>query len=296
MFTVREMVGKDQWPEDAHLKIVSDNNFPTAAGLASSASGYAALLFGLCQLFHIDDSAKISALARLGSGSACRSLYGGFVQWIAGNSHETSIATQVADELSWPQMRVLILVASADKKDTPSTSGMQCTATTSTLIAHRVKTVLPERVPQMIAAIRERNFEVFARLTMQDSNQFHAICQDSYPPIRYMSDVSWSIVKFVHFFNQSLGRTVVAYTFDAGPNACLYCLEEAVPDILAAVELLYPPKNTSTLEIKGIVPASRGNVNSELSQFIEQNCTPGGLQYVISTRIGTGPQIVHRTD
>lgn len=84
----------------------------------------------------------------------------------------------------------------------------------------------------MQKAILERNFETFARLTMIDSNQLHSVCQDTFPPIRYMNDISWEIVSFVHHFNAAVGAVKLAYTFDAGPNAFLFCLDADVPEIL----------------------------------------------------------------
>lgn len=103
------------------VHIVSKNNFPTAAGLASSAAGYACLAYVLGHAYGITDPTYLSTLARRGSGSACRSLFGGFVQWIKGFDHESSHARQIVDHNHWPQMRVLICVVSDHKKDTSST-------------------------------------------------------------------------------------------------------------------------------------------------------------------------------
>ncbi|KAG8232934.1 hypothetical protein J437_LFUL011043, partial [Ladona fulva] len=93
------------------IHICSENNFPTAAGLASSAAGYACLVYALSQLYGLEGD--ISALARQGSGSACRSIFGGFVQWNRGQDEEEgkgSIAEQIADVSHWPEMRIVILV------------------------------------------------------------------------------------------------------------------------------------------------------------------------------------------
>ena len=222
------------------MHICSENNFPTAAGLASSAAGYACLVFALGQLLQVTDPKVLSILARQGSGSACRSVYGGFVQWLAGPTSDTSYAAPVVDELHWPQMRVVILVVNDAQKDTSSTSGMQQSVETSELLKHRVKSVLPGRVNAISAAIKQHDFETFARITMQDSNQFHAVCQDTWPPIRYMNDISWSIVHLVHRFNGLHGRNRLAYTYDAGPNACIYLLEDALDEFLSIVHQIFP--------------------------------------------------------
>src|SRR3954465_10724067 len=93
---------------------------------------------------------------------------------------------------------------------------------------YRADVVVPERMRQRGKAIKERDFETFGRITMQDSNQFHAVCLDTYPPIFYMNDVSRSIVHLVHLYNEWCGKICVAYTFDAGPNAVIFGLKDAI--------------------------------------------------------------------
>jgi diphosphomevalonate decarboxylase len=104
------------------VHIESENNFPTAAGLASSASGYACLVFAFAQLYGLKKQ-EISDIARLGSGSACRSIYGGFVHWQKGVNLDgrDSIAVQVAPASHWPDLHVLILVVNDGKKKVAST-------------------------------------------------------------------------------------------------------------------------------------------------------------------------------
>jgi diphosphomevalonate decarboxylase len=169
-----------------HILVNSKNNFPTAAGLASSASGFACLTFALAKLFQLNiEMEPLSGLARLGSGSACRSMFGGFVEWVMGSNEHDSLARQVAPESHWPDMEAIVLVVSNVKKHTSSTSGMQQTVDTSPLFKQRLE-VVPERMAQMKRAIIDKDFDSFAELTMRDSNQFHAVCLDTYPPIFYM--------------------------------------------------------------------------------------------------------------
>lgn len=157
---------------DCKIHIVSENNFPTAAGLASSASGYACLVYSLAQLYGLKKQ-EISDIARLGSGSACRSIYGGFVQWQKGVSLDgrDSIAVQVAPASHWPDLHVLILVVNDSKKKVGSTSGMARSVVTSELIKYRVEKCVPQRIYSMTQAIKDRNFSKFAEVTMKDSNQ-----------------------------------------------------------------------------------------------------------------------------
>lgn len=223
------------------LRIVSENNFPTAAGLASSAAGFAALVRAIADLYELPQSpTEISRIARQGSGSACRSVMGGYVAWRAGSLADgsDSLAEEVAPASHWPEMRALILVVSAEKKDVPSTEGMQTTVATSQFFATRAEFIVPGRMTSMENAIRDRDFPAFAEITMRDSNNFHAACLDSWPPIFYMNDVSRAAVRIVHDINRLAGRTVCAYTFDAGPNAVIYYLEnesEAVVGTFKAI-------------------------------------------------------------
>ncbi|XP_026677157.1 diphosphomevalonate decarboxylase [Diaphorina citri] len=288
---------------DWKMHICSENNFPTAAGLASSAAGYSCLVFTLAYALGLNTS-EVSHIARQGSGSACRSMFGGFVRWktlpegqqsdgngdIGRKQCELSNAEQIISESYWGSMRVIILVVNDQAKSTSSTDGMQRTTLTSTLYEHRVNTIVPSRCSGMEEALRARDFPRFAELTMKDSNQFHACCLDTYPPIVYMNDTSHSIVRFVHEFNTVVGETKVAYTFDAGPNACLYVLENTVPLLLSTLVQYFPPSSGISapyirgLEYLNILPPV------QLPSFTPQ---PAGLlQYLISTKIGSGPKIL----
>ncbi|MGH0127574.1 UNVERIFIED_CONTAM: hypothetical protein FKN15_043716 [Acipenser sinensis] len=150
------------------VHICSINNFPTAAGLASSAAGYACLVYTLARLYGVEG--ELSEVAHQGSGCACRSMYGGFVQWIMGDKPDgkDSIAEQIQPETHWPELRVLILVVSAERKPVGSTAGMQTSVQTSPLLKYRAESVVPEWMKEMIAAIRRQNFETLGELTMND--------------------------------------------------------------------------------------------------------------------------------
>jgi diphosphomevalonate decarboxylase len=95
----------------------------------------------------------------------------------------------------------LFVEVSDTPKETSSTSGMASTVKTSELFQHRVNHVVTKRLGLIEEAITQQNFPVFAQITMQESNQFHAVCLDTYPPIFYMNDVSKSIVDLVTQYN-----------------------------------------------------------------------------------------------
>ncbi|MCD7447222.1 Diphosphomevalonate decarboxylase mvd2, peroxisomal [Datura stramonium] len=240
-------IAKNDW-EKLHVHISSNNNFPTAAGLASSASGFACLVFALAKLMNVqEDNGKLSAIARQGSGSACRSLHGGFVKWVMGKEEDgsDSIAVQLVDEKYWDDLVIIIAVVSSQQKETSSSSGMLQTVETSTLMEYRAKEVVPKRVIEMEEAIKNRDFSTFARLTCAENNQFHAICLDTSPPIFYMNDTSHRIISCVEKWNRSVGTPQAAYTCDAGPNVVLMARDrEAATLLLRRLLFHFPPNST----------------------------------------------------
>jgi diphosphomevalonate decarboxylase len=271
------------------LRIVSVNNFPTAAGLASSAAGFAALVRAIANLYELPTSpSDLSIIARQGSGSACRSLFGGYVAWNAGTQADglDSKAELVADASHWPNMRAVILVASAAKKSVPSTEGMQATVRTSSLFTTRAQTVVPARMEEMRKAIAERDFESFARVTMRDSNSFHATCLDTDPPIFYMNDVSRAAVRAVEMINAKVGKAVAAYTFDAGPNAVVYYLQENEGLVAGAFKsILRSVDGWEGSRGKGIQATSSDFIDEAVASILKD-----GVSKVILTGVGEGPQ------
>ncbi|XP_017792223.1 PREDICTED: diphosphomevalonate decarboxylase [Habropoda laboriosa] len=275
------------------VHICSENNFPTAAGLASSAAGYACLIASLANLYEI--KGDISSIARVGSGSACRSVLGGFVKWSMGSLSDgtDSIAKQIAPPTHWPEMRVLILVVNDAKKKFPSSVGMKRTMETSDLLKHRIKHVVPERVNKMERAIMEKDFKTFAEHTMKDSNQMHAVCLDSYPPFTYMNEISHVLVDLVHLYNEAVNDTKVAYTFDAGPNATLYLLEENTPEFMGVLDYFFPPLEDTLVEYKKGLPIEAAKPSKSLLNKINaKQQSPGRFKYIIYTQIGDGPKVL----
>uniref|UniRef100_A0A8C4U588 Diphosphomevalonate decarboxylase n=1 Tax=Falco tinnunculus TaxID=100819 RepID=A0A8C4U588_FALTI len=273
------------------IHIATENNFPTAAGLASSAAGYACLVSALARLYGVEG--ELSEVARRGSGSACRSMMGGFVQWQRGERLDgrDSLAHQVAPEMHWPELRVLILVVSGEKKQVGSTAGMQTSVDTSPLLKHRAEVVVPERLALMMRHIRERDFEGFGQLTMQDSNQFHATCLDTFPPIFYLNDLSRHIIALAHRFNTHHGHTKVAYTFDAGPNAVIFTLADTVAEFVEVVRHSFPPATNGDQFVRGL-PVGVASLPEELLTAVVTEPVPGAVRYILHTKPGPGPQLV----
>lgn len=122
---------------------------------------------------------------------------------------DDSIAKQIEPASHWPEMRVLILIINDSTKKYSSTSGMRKSVETSELLKYRVKEIVPKRIDAIIQAIKEKDFDTFARITIQDSNMFHAICLDTFPPCAYMNDTSHLIANVVHVYNNFKGSNKV---------------------------------------------------------------------------------------
>eukprot|EP01095_Lingulamoeba_sp_RSL-Kostka_P010678 TRINITY_DN388_c0_g1_i1.p1 TRINITY_DN388_c0_g1~~TRINITY_DN388_c0_g1_i1.p1 ORF type:complete len:424 (-),score=136.36 TRINITY_DN388_c0_g1_i1:220-1470(-) len=306
-----------------NIRIETSNNFPTAAGLASSASGYACLVYTLGMLFNIlpqgeinDDNreeynevlTRLSEIARRGSGSSSRSLFGGFVRWDVGIKEDgsDSIAYPIVDETFWDDIEILVLVVSKEKKKIGSTVGMQTSVATSPLMEDRLNNIVQQRMIEMENAIKEKDFENFANITMVDSDDFHEICHTTDPPIYYLNDISKFIIQLVNSFNEKFGINV-AYTFDAGPNAVLY-LKRSHLDLLLKAIYHYIPftsndddnnnnnnnNNDSSILTKDDELLSRvNNINQQEITFDNLQPLPSdSVQYIIHTNVGPGPQII----
>ena len=208
-----------------------------------------------------------------------------------------SLAVEVASREHWPEMHALICVVSDDKKGTSSTSGMQRTVETSALLQHRIKHVVPERMELISQAIKTRDFNTFAKITMQDSNQFHAVALDTEPPIFYMNDVSRAIISLVVEYNRvsidAGGSLQAAYTYDAGPNAVIYTLKENVKEIVELIVKYFPQagqfKDPFGLFGEGGV---QGKVVDGFNTAVAKPFGVGAVKNLIHTRVGDGPRVL----
>lgn len=184
-------------------------------------------------------------------------------------------------------MRACILVASAEKKDISSTTGMQATVATSALFQERATNIVPKRQKAMEKAIQNRDFEAFATLSMKDSNNFHATCLDTDPPIFYMNDTSRAAVRMCEAINDAAGKVVCGYTFDAGPNAVVYYLaedEERVAGTFKAIlgdKIGWDSKKGQAVKADAQVPEG----NEVIVEMLKR-----GVSRVIVTAVGDGPR------
>ncbi|MEM3939842.1 MAG: diphosphomevalonate decarboxylase [Saccharolobus sp.] len=214
--------------KDFHVRIESYAKFPVNAGLASSAAGIAALTFGLNELLGLDLSLKeLSKIARIGSGSACRSMFGGFVMWERGvrDDGEDSYCYQLFPSDHWRELVDIIVIVSEEEKKISSRKGMIRTTQTSELVECRLK-FIEKTMKELIDAIKNKDEKKFYYYVMRHSNNMHAVILDSWPSFFYLNDTSLKIMEWIQDFGKA------AYTFDAGPNPHILTTENNVPEIL----------------------------------------------------------------
>ena len=180
-------------------------------------------------------------------------------------------------------MRVFVVVACGDRKSVGSTEGMRRSVETSELLGHRAEVVVPRRIERLEAAVEAKNFPEFARVCMAESNQLHAICADSYPTIRYLNETSERLKRMVLRINRD--GEVCAYSFDAGPNCFLFCLEENASKLSATVKKYFP----------SCEPYFRGIPQDETTGCFDLGgdfpVSENAVEYVICSDVGGGPEV-----
>jgi diphosphomevalonate decarboxylase len=208
-------------------EVMSENNFPSGAGIASSASAFAALAMAGSKAAGLNLSEpELSRLARRGSGSASRSIPGGFVEWQAGISDEDSFAFSIAEPSHWDLVDCIAIVSASHKK-TGSTEGHSI-APTSPLQVARVADA-PRRLEICRKAILERDFNTFASIVELDSDMMHAVMMTSTPALHYWKPASLEVMQCVR--QRRMEGIPACYTVDAGPNVHVICPETEATNI-----------------------------------------------------------------
>lgn len=217
-----------------YTEIKSKNTMPTAAGFASSASGFAALAGAATKALNLDiDKTELSRLTRQGSGSACRSIFGGFVEWEKGEAEDgsDSQAVQIAPSNYW-DVRVAAVVVDAKMKKVSSREGMKRTVDTSVFYSGWLDS-LPQDLADIKAAIRGQDFEKLGSISEANCLKMHATTLGATPPFTYWQDSTMAVMQAVQTMRDS---GIPAYfTIDAGPNVKVLYLpedEEAVMNTL----------------------------------------------------------------
>ena len=221
-FTLDFPICKELSSSMLNIKIESINTFPTASGCASSASSMAALVLAITSALKLENilsKTELTKIARLGSGSGCRSIFGGICEWIKGNKDD-SFAIQLYDNKYW-DLNVKLIIVNQKEKDVSSSIGMKITKETSELFKYRIKYIVNKNIELLKKSLAEKDFNTLAEIIIKDSNNFHACCRDSYPSINYLNEESDFIMKIVMTLNKLVQKNICAYTFDAGSNAFL---------------------------------------------------------------------------
>jgi len=229
---LRALAGCD-WP----ASVESGNNFPTAAGLASSASGFAALVVAGAGALGLDPGPeRLSELARLGSGSAARSIFGGFVAMAMGEREDgrDAVARPLLAASAWP-LEVVVAVTDPGRKDIASGDGMQHTAATSDF--YRAWTAGAEADFEAARqAVENRDFERLAETSEASCLKMHAVALSARPGLMYWNGAT---VEGIRAIRQLRAEGVPAFfTVDAGPQIKAVCLPghgEAVAGALSAL-------------------------------------------------------------
>lgn len=214
---VRSMAGTE-----TRARIESENNFPSGAGVASSASAFAALALAASRAAGLDlGEAALSRLARRGSGSASRSVPGGFVEWRAAAKDEDSFAFSIAAAEHW-NLADCIAVVSEAHKGTGSTEG-HALADSSPLQAARLAGA-EERLQACRQAILARDFDALAEVVELDSHLMHAVMMSSQPALLYWEPGTVAVLQAVAAWRAEGLRACT--TIDAGPNVHVICTAE----------------------------------------------------------------------
>lgn len=215
---------------DDAAEVVTTNDFPTAAGLASSASGFAALALAAVDAYGLDLSPdELSVLARRGSGSAARSIPGGWALMHAGEASDgrDAFARQIAPAEHW-DLRCVVLITATGAKDVGSTAGMNRTMMSSPYYPAWIETVdvdLADAEPAVMA----RDFELLATVAERSCLRMHASAIAADPGVLYWNGQT---VELIHRVRSARASGIpVFFTIDAGPHVKVFCEPSAVPAV-----------------------------------------------------------------
>ncbi len=216
----------DRVRELAHVqlfaRVTSQNSFPKSTGLSSSSSAFAALTVATTRAAGLMLTQKeLSILARQGSGSACRCVCGGFVEWHDGETSETSFAETFLPAEHW-DLRDIVAIISNDQKNISSSEAHQ-SAQTSPFFTTRVKKI-PEKIANVKTAITEKNFPKLGEIVEAEALEFHSILLTSQPPLVMWYPGTVQVMYAVHALRK---EGVLAYfTINTGFNIHVLTLPE----------------------------------------------------------------------
>ena len=209
--------------------IESINNFPTAAGLASSASGVASIVIAINELFNIQLSEKeLINAAILGSGSAPRSLYSGFVYL---NKKNYSCET-ILDGNEWP-LKIIICQTSSDRKLVSSRDGMRISKSTSSYYKDWVNDQNND-IKKALKAINMKNFDLLGEVSEDSCKKMHKVMETSKPPLIYRNSMTHLCIQKIE--EMKVNGIDIFYTIDAGPQVKIICKDQYTDQVISEMK------------------------------------------------------------
>jgi diphosphomevalonate decarboxylase len=234
-------------------RVITENNFPTGAGLASSASGLCALTLAAAKALGLDlPLEKLSEVSRLGSGSSSRSFFDGYAEWSCGElvDGSDSRASLLMPSSKWP-LKAVIAIVDQGEKNKSSTDGMIITSQTSTY--YKSWTINANaQLPLIRKAILAKDFDKLGELSELNCLRMHGSAMAAQPPVIYFKPKTLELIESVRYLRNQKNIKCF-FTIDAGPNVVIFCLDDtAENEILKMCE----EKNIMTLKTK-VGPGAR---------------------------------------
>lgn len=221
-------------------KVITSNNFPTGTGLSSSASGFAALTVAGAKAAGLELSEKeLSILARQGSGSACRSIPDGFVEWLDGNTSEESYAKSIFPS-DFFEISDIVAVVSTEKKFLATSLGQKL-ARSGIFFQKRIENI-PNKISKIKELINEKNFTEFGLLVEEEALEFHSILFTSIPPLIYWTPQTLEVMKYVQKL-RSEGLECY-FTINTGQDVHVICKKSDEKKVKSEIEKLDVVVNT----------------------------------------------------
>lgn len=271
-----------------YYDILSDNHFPTSSGMASSASGYAAVSLALNSTLERPlPWEELLRLTRIGSGSAVRSMKGGLVEWDAA----TGLIHQRRSVAEVQEMRIIVLLDDVGEKEVSSSEGMTRSKRTSELMQYRPQ-LASLHIQQLLQAFEAKDYREVSRLIRTESNQLHAVCTDSLPPIFYLSSFSQQMITLVEKHLLELTEGELGYTFDAGSHCFLIFPERHERTLLRFFQKLFAGQHldfNETARFSLLQPGNHSRVDELAEHAIGKGFGKWRPKKVILSRVGSDP-------
>lgn len=221
-------------------RVVTKNNFPTGTGLSSSASGFAALTVAGAKAAGLDLSEKeLSILARQGSGSACRSIPDGFVEWLDGDTSDTSYGISLYPESYWDIVDVVVVV-SKNKKEVSTTEGQKL-AKSSPFFPVRLARI-KEKIRLIKQYLQKKDFKNFGELLEAEALELHAIMLTSTLSLIYWLPGTLRVMHFVKKWRTD--GLEVYFTVNTGQDIHLICQKKDVAEVVGRAEAISEVQKT----------------------------------------------------